>query len=173
MADQPQREEETNCRGEESCMADQPQREEETNCRGEESCASIPRLLGRRTALCPRRANCRRLTGQWWRDLWSEGNCIFDGLEVGRKCIWKRKEMRKTGRYKIGCHVALEREVLGHPTLLEFLYFLCFLCSFCVWFLSNLCAVVLRFFTDFPGNTTYVKCVYLFQYSWLGSPRRK
>ena len=38
----------------------------------------------------------------------------------------KRKEMRKTGRYKIGCHVALEREVLGHPTLLEFLYFLCF-----------------------------------------------
>ena len=76
MADQPQREEETNCRGEESCMSGQLQREEETNCRGEEgcmsgqpqreeSCASIPRLLGRRTALCPRRANCRRLTGQW------------------------------------------------------------------------------------------------------------
>ena len=64
MSGQLQREEETNCRGEESCMADQPQREEETNCRGEESCASIPRLLGRRTALCPRRANCRSLTGQ-------------------------------------------------------------------------------------------------------------
>ena len=85
MADQPQREKETNCReeedcmsgqlqgeeetncrrGEEGCMSGQPQREEETNCRGEESCASTPRLLGRRTALCSRRANCRRLTGQW------------------------------------------------------------------------------------------------------------
>ena len=96
MADQPQREEETNCREQGSCMSGQLQREEETNCREEkdcmsgqlqgeeetncrrgeegcmsgqpqreESCASIPRLLGRRTALCPRRANCRRLTGQW------------------------------------------------------------------------------------------------------------
>ena len=33
MADQPQREEETNCREQGSCMSGQLQREEETNCR--------------------------------------------------------------------------------------------------------------------------------------------
>ena len=53
MADQPQREEETNCRGEGSCMSGQLQIEEETNCREEEDCMS-GQLQGEEET------NCRR-----------------------------------------------------------------------------------------------------------------
>ena len=69
----------------------------------------------------------------------------------------KRKEMRKTGRYKIGCHVALEREVLGHPTLLEFLYFLCFFMFFlCLISFKSLRGCV-KFFYGFPGKYNLCK----------------
>ena len=46
----------------------------------------------------------------------------------------------------------------------------CVFMFFCVWLLSNLCAVVLRFFTDSQGNTTYVKCVCLFHVFMAGIP---
>ena len=118
MADQPQREEETNCRGEGSRMSGQLQREEETNCREEkdcmsgqlqgeeetncrrgeegcmsgqpqreESCASIPPAAGSKNCFVP--ASNQLSSSDWTvvKRLWSEGNCIFDGLEVGRKCI--------------------------------------------------------------------------------------
>ena len=86
----------------------------------------------------------------------------------------KRKEMRKTGRYEIGCHVALEREVFfgaSDPVriLMIFVFFMFFLCLISFKSLRG----CVKVFYGFPGNTTYVKCVYLFQYSWLGSPRRK
>ena len=106
-------------------MADQPQREEETNCRGrgelhgrsasERGGDQLPgrgELYGRsaserggdqlqgRGELCvdPPAAgskNCfvpasNQLSSSDWtvvKRLWSEGNCIFDGLKVGRKCI--------------------------------------------------------------------------------------
>ena len=69
----------------------------------------------------------------------------------------KRKEMRKTGRYKIGCHVALEREVLGHPTLLEFLYFLCFFMFFlCLISFKSLRGCV-KVFYGFPGKYNLCK----------------
>ena len=82
----------------------------------------------------------------------------------------KRKKIRKTGRYKIGCHVALEREVLGHPTLLEFLYFFVFFMFFlCLISFKSLRGCV-KFFTDYQGNTTYVKCVCLFHVFMAGIP---
>ena len=99
MSGQLQGEEETNCRrGEEGCMSGQPQREEKTNCRGEEgcmsgqpqreeSCASIPPAAGSENCFVP--ASNQLSSSDWTvvKRLWSEGNCIFDGLKVGRKCI--------------------------------------------------------------------------------------
>ena len=69
----------------------------------------------------------------------------------------KRKEMRKTGRYKIGCHVAFRKRSFGasNPVriLILFVFFMFFLCLISFKSLRG----CVKVFYGFPGKYNLCK----------------